>query len=905
MNRLRAIKRNTQISQHAKISPVVLALSEANKQRDKTMNAVLAVAMGALLPYTEKRSTGLPWITPLGMTEIARKLAETQTSAAMTVDDIEVIRFSTVVPTWNVLQQDNLANCQEAQGYIERVIKAYPPSDNEINTVLTFIKNLATQDWENPTQLSQEELQERLLAYEIDAQWPMMTALQKFHLMQYNIHHFPVMLATDDAGNRAVLLELITPSSTPTDPTTVQFLISTTAKDDWKSSNITTIQRLVFYEILAVARIEESRTWLASAALLYIAALCKGSNVTNAWLTSRCERLETETGSTNLMTHLSPDIVRRFIEMNPRSKASIDNLYDMIAAAYTIFGDSGIKSLNWIMEQSAAHNVASAIALAQCVTKIKGFDIDYLMSQLPYNEFKAISELAGHLIYDKFCSLVEPPVEMHNYADLAYIGTYIEFFQCNPGKTRNDYRGTPLAHATLTQVQLDNIANNIMTAAREFINEQASPVHRLKALFTGFNVAEVNDDIYIYTDREDIDLPSVEVLRDRQNEMSGYNIDNHNANAAQVRAAPAEPTPLGIDLPPRRANDAGNDEGNQNQEGRDNEGARQATRADWARNMRHLPRRAVRLTTDKIVSILKQTASRRSLAFQNIMAELCSVSVQRRIDPIKAGDINNTFQRCSKLDEGIIRSLEAMDVAILPKWRIDPPALPAIHETHNSGETVILYYRPIDQKAVQSSTSPSTSGPQAVPTSPISKVPAGTKPPQIKPLRPDDNLMKKDQKDPPDEINKILERYKNPTPDADGRVHLPPTQPRKSILYSMGYDNYKSPFDYAPLKEAQTFLDYYKFSVPASGWDIRDLLVLPQTWLTKEEYKIVYALMNKIKQDYSYPDDVKSSWLRLTLLTNPLYWDRIDWKQVDATQTKPNDFASLLISIVDKVQQGG
>ncbi|KAK9710805.1 hypothetical protein QE152_g25834 [Popillia japonica] len=107
------------------------------------------------------------------------------------------------------------------------------------------------------------------------------------------------------------------------------------------------------------------------------------------------------------------------------------------------------------------------------------------------SQFKALATLIAHVLYDPFESILEPPVPMKDYEDLAFLGMFMDLE--NMGKAQHNYQGTPLNYTVKTVREIQAIARKIHEMGDSILDEELSP---LNFFDDQPNLREVNGEIY-------------------------------------------------------------------------------------------------------------------------------------------------------------------------------------------------------------------------------------------------------------------------------------------------------------------------------------------------------------------------------------------------------------------------
>lgn len=66
-------------------------------------------------------------------------------------------------------------------------------------------------------------------------------------------------------------------------------------------------------------------------------------------------------------------------------------------------------------------HISAAVAFAEAVIKLQFASWSLLFEELGMEQFTQLVTLIGHMLYDRFGSLLLPPVVTANYPDIAYV----------------------------------------------------------------------------------------------------------------------------------------------------------------------------------------------------------------------------------------------------------------------------------------------------------------------------------------------------------------------------------------------------------------------------------------------------------------------------------------------------
>lgn len=213
-----------------------------------------------------------------------------------------------------------------------------------------------------------------------------------------------------------------------------------------------------FYHILGEIEVEDIFVRMTAYLIVSLLNITKSGNVTERYLDRRIDQLATEFQAANLNLHINSEIITAYAKMFPTTNLTADYVYKVLSTYYTIFKGVDAGPVTWMIEQSAASNVSAALAVAEMIRKNQCAMYQRLKILLGRDQFAQWAGVVGHLMYDRFASIVAPPITVQKYADLAYIGIFVEFGMASPGLTAGGYKGTPDKQAKWSKANLDRMA---------------------------------------------------------------------------------------------------------------------------------------------------------------------------------------------------------------------------------------------------------------------------------------------------------------------------------------------------------------------------------------------------------------------------------------------------------------
>lgn len=256
--------------------------------------------------------------------------------------------------------------------------------------------------------------------------------------------------------------------------------------------------RMAFYEVLARNSKTHVVTTGVTYAVLAILSFAKSGNTTEGYLERRIKALAPALPGARLEGRINTQIVTAFSQSFSSGHITADQAYSAISAYYYMFDDLKTDTLKWVIEQSAANNITTAMTVAEMLLKYPDAPYEKIFSKIGFDQVTKWAELVCHLAYDRFCSFITPPVTMAQYPDLAYLGAYVMFVAQNSQPGVNvAYKGTPDQRARLPKSTLmtfgDAIVDTALTDARNALSLQ----EEIKHYYPDYDVRRLGTNYYM------------------------------------------------------------------------------------------------------------------------------------------------------------------------------------------------------------------------------------------------------------------------------------------------------------------------------------------------------------------------------------------------------------------------
>uniref|UniRef100_A0AAT9JN60 Nucleocapsid protein n=1 Tax=Blatta orientalis aliusvirus 1 TaxID=3133477 RepID=A0AAT9JN60_9VIRU len=370
-------------------------------------------------------------------------------------------------------------------------------------------------------------------------------------------------------------------------------------------------------EFMARADPQENRRYALAAAFVGIAALCKGGNVTDAWVESRLARLHNRVPDLDINALVTQEVIRQYEVLYPRTDMTPEQQYLTLITSYYAVEAQNHNSLAWIIEQATAANITPLLALAYVCAKSPLLNWDIPLSNQSLNgEIAQLATMIMHVVDNPFCCLARPPIHVREYADWAYIG--IALRQRVAGDPQfKAYQNNVAQMTRMTKRSLDKIVDDMVTRADLAEQAELTLAHHLSVELDA-NVQQHGTHLYITPNdgAPAIDVQGTEGQLERPTRLGVGDQMVYNV---------AEAAPLGDDDP--------QDDGAQPGRARRRhmrEMAAQA-RATWARNTRNLPAHSYRMSLENAEYYMSNKRTPRAQDLILCLSQVDTVASQREL----------------------------------------------------------------------------------------------------------------------------------------------------------------------------------------------------------------------------------------------------------------------------------
>lgn len=165
------------------------------------------------------------------------------------------------------------------------------------------------------------------------------------------------------------------------------------------------------------------RTLLMRATFITIAAICKGPNMTDSWVSTRWETLKSQypilSQGGEAVTRVQVSSFNKiFIGNTPR----LSDLYSGMAYIHRISESVGVEGLRWIIEQARGTNITGLTAIARAVTQ---FDVCTYTVLSQVIRPAIINSAVTAMLYTigmPYGTLHGPYIPIARYAEMAAVG---------------------------------------------------------------------------------------------------------------------------------------------------------------------------------------------------------------------------------------------------------------------------------------------------------------------------------------------------------------------------------------------------------------------------------------------------------------------------------------------------
>lgn len=344
-------------------------------------------------------------------------------------------------------------------------------------------------------------------------------------------------------------------------------------------------------------------------------------NVTDAWIVKRREQLSKQINNTDVSDLATVPILTQFVRMVPKSNNRIEEVYPQLSLTWSIMSEGNIGLLQWVIEQTALHNITAAVTFSRFIKKLQYFDVDLVITKgVPREQFSQLVKLARDVLRTPYSSLIAPPVTLTQYADLGYIGHYAMSTIIKETNIGN-YRGRPDIYATLAKSELEKLARQLHSQGTVGMALDDTLVDIYRTKFTGA------DKTIVTIDDTAFEIPRADIVRA---------IGPDGARAA-------------VDTDVNKA-----------------------IRAGWPKLANKLPNSATLISIEDVTSKLIESRSAASKAFVRIMGKLHARSIQSA--PVFTPADSKVLQiPYAAFDDEMCNDFHEWGFTIPPEWKHATP----------------------------------------------------------------------------------------------------------------------------------------------------------------------------------------------------------------------------------------
>lgn len=606
-----SLARRTFAANKLGVPSIVAGMSQLMSSAGDSLIPYLLIAMGdvAATPLHNDMVAFTTWAArPLIAEALARAWAR---QYGATDDSVIYARaFGEMVAIHCARGKTTLNDVTAARNHVLQILLHAPPTVNEFRSLISDIvsKCRATVD----AQYNQDYCKGVITPAR-----PLSSQTFKFYEMRG--HVIPVtMFANLEFRNK--WMALCDPDIDRVDLADVEIDIDEHFTNLWGRANADFI--LGYYEGKAIQNPDKPRALAAGAVFSYITALAKNSGVTTGWVQRRKRVFSDRLPGVNLDAYVSEHVVRHYIRLYTNEDCTAEDVYRQLVTCWSMLQIPEGVPLAWIIEQSSNNHVTCLTTIADVVTKLKFFDCDLLMNQgIPEPNFVAALEQAKDLMRDPFCSIIKPTVLLRQYADLAYLCTYIKR-DILKDEAFMGYRGSPSSFCTLAGQEIQAIGKNLYQITAK---QQAA----------GADIATLYSNLV--------------------------------AGRHHVREITGE-----LFLVPREGHVQAINEAGGHDQPRDDILQRE-DRGHWPQAARNLPAGTTRLDESVMVTALKEAMSERAKAFNFLMNRMYSLQVQVPLTLIPENSITVPSSKRA-IPAVVAEKFQIWGIHIPEEWRREVPA---------------------------------------------------------------------------------------------------------------------------------------------------------------------------------------------------------------------------------------
>nr|BDG58443.1 nucleoprotein [Chuviridae sp.]BDG58449.1 nucleoprotein [Chuviridae sp.] len=383
---------------------------------------------------------------------------------------------------------------------------------------------------------------------------------------------------------------------------------------------------LGYLEARAIQSVDKCRSLIAGAMFAYIVSMTKEHNLTASWISRRKQQFQARLPGLNLDAYITEGIIRQYPRFYAVRDPTWENIYNQLAICWSMLQSNEGLSLAWIIEQSTSSNVTCLITIADVVSRLQYFDVELLIRKgVPEENFVNACRMALDLLRNPFCSIVRPTINLRQYADLAYLCTYIKR-ELMKDIVFGGYRGSTGGMCVIAESELRILATGLFNISKAKTETELTLFDQYNKTVQGFTIREIGHEVF--------KIPVVP------------------RDTADAEAAAQE---------------------------RDLD--RQA-RLGWPRQARDLPHGSKMVTTEDMVNELDAHQSRRSKSFKAIMTSLYSVQTQVPLNvvPLNTLDLPSPLRQIS---DALSNALADWHIETPAEWKT---AIPPYQPQDNLGD---------------------------------------------------------------------------------------------------------------------------------------------------------------------------------------------------------------------------
>lgn len=403
---------------------------------------MVAIASGNLMQGPTVHDFQAPFSTQAAV-KIAEEIVTRQrANQNLTVASTNAAQAGQLTALWMASEQTQPIDQEVAMQKVLTILLRHPPKRNRIQAYYTYMLNNLRQE-QHAAYITADECRARLRVVDD----------QHFNIQLPAEVHPHKLRAIEIGANRAITDFLVEDdikrifqgmSNIDNNAVIIPALAEVTVIQEdqianvWSALGVDDITQ--YFHIMGDIELEDVFVRMTAYLITSLLNLTKSGNVTERYLDRRIDQLATEFQAQNLNLHINSEIISAYAKMFPITNLTADYVYKVLSTYYTIFKEIDVGPVTWMIEQSAATNVSAALAIAEMIRKNQCAMYQRLKILLGSDQFAQWAGVVGHLMYDRFAFIVAPPITVQKYADLAYIGIFVEFGMSRPGLNAGGYK---------------------------------------------------------------------------------------------------------------------------------------------------------------------------------------------------------------------------------------------------------------------------------------------------------------------------------------------------------------------------------------------------------------------------------------------------------------------------------